>query len=111
MTDKVKIHPTVPPMAGVAGRTSEWRTSRPELFEDKCTKCMQCILHCPDDCFIINDEGFPVIEQYYCKGCMICEGVCPHNAIIEIPTLPGGEIDAMSIEDVLRLNYSKEKDE
>ena len=103
MTEKVIIHPLDKPKAGVAGRTSEWRTVRPELFEDKCTKCMQCVLHCPDDCFSLNDDGFPVIDQYYCKGCSICEQVCPHDAIIEIPTLPGGDVDAITIEEALRL--------
>lgn len=89
-----RIHPVVRPMAGVAGRTSEWRTQRPELFVDKCTKCMKCVVHCPDDCIALDEEGYPTIDQYYCKGCMICEAVCPVDAIIEIETLPGGDKDA-----------------
>ncbi len=95
MSEERHIHPIVRPMEGVAGRTSEWRTARPELFDYNCIKCMQCVLHCPDDCFTINEDGIPVIEQTYCKGCMICASVCPVDTIIEIPTLPGGEIDAI----------------
>ncbi|MDH5402901.1 MAG: 4Fe-4S binding protein [Candidatus Heimdallarchaeota archaeon] len=89
-----KIHPIVRPMAGVAGRTSEWRTQRPELKNELCTKCMMCVIHCPDDVINLDTNGFPVIDQYYCKGCMICQEVCPHSAIDEIETLPGGEFDA-----------------
>ena len=92
MTER-NIFPTVKPMEGVAGRTSEWRTVRPDLIEDNCIKCMQCIVHCPDDCIIIKDDGFPYIEQHYCKGCMICAGVCPKFTIFEVPVLPGGEVD------------------
>ena len=98
MSDKSptrKVHAIVRPMPGVAGRTSEWRTQRPELNEQLCTKCMNCVIHCPDDTIKVDQEtGFPVIDQYYCKGCMICESVCGHSAIIEIKTLPGGDKDA-----------------
>ena len=89
-----RIHPIVKPVSGIAGRTSEWRTQRPELHIDKCTQCMSCVLHCPDDVFSLDEDGFPVIDQYYCKGCMICLAVCPTDAIEEIPTLPGGDKDA-----------------
>ena len=90
-----RVHPIVRPKHGVAGRTSEWRTQRPELIEDLCTQCMKCVIHCPDDTISVDGKtGFPIIDQYFCKGCMICESVCPHDAIIEIETLPGGEKDA-----------------
>lgn len=95
MTEERFVHPIVRPMDGVAGRTSEWRTTRPALYEYNCIKCMKCVVHCPDDCFYINDDGIPVIIQEYCKGCQICTSVCPTNAIVEIPVLPGGEIDAV----------------
>ncbi len=80
-------------MAGVAGRTSEWRTERPDLHKENCTKCMLCVIHCPDDCIELETDGFPVIDQYYCKGCQICVEVCPHDAITTVLTLPGGDQD------------------
>lgn len=89
-----KVHPIVRPLSGVAGRTSEWRTQRPELTLEGCTKCMLCVIHCPDDTIDLDEDGFPRIDQYYCKGCMICEAVCPQGCITEVVTLPGGEIDA-----------------
>lgn len=93
-----RVHPIVRPMAGVAGRTSEWRTERPELHKENCTKCMACVIHCPDDVIELDKDGFPEIDQYYCKGCMICEAVCPHDAIETIETLPGGEKDVIKID-------------
>jgi Pyruvate/2-oxoacid:ferredoxin oxidoreductase delta subunit len=54
---------------------------------------MVCVIHCPDDVIELDADGFPSIDQHYCKGCMICEAVCPHEAIEEIETLPGGDKD------------------
>lgn len=56
---------------------------------------MACVIHCPDDVIELDNDGFPQIDQYYCKGCMICAEVCPHDTINEIATLPGGEKDAI----------------
>ncbi|MHA2170435.1 MAG: ferredoxin [Candidatus Kariarchaeaceae archaeon] len=89
-----RVHPIVRPVPGVAGRTSEWRTQRPELDLDGCTQCYACVIHCPDDCIDLDGDGFPVIDQYYCKGCMICEAVCRPDCIHEVVTLPGGDKDA-----------------
>ncbi len=55
---------------------------------------MKCVIHCPDDVIGLDEDGFPTIDQYYCKGCMICEAVCPVHAITEVETLPGGDKDA-----------------
>ena len=55
---------------------------------------MKCVILCPDDVIELDADGFPRIDQYYCKGCMICMEVCPHDTIEVIPTLPGGERDA-----------------
>ena len=69
----------------IAGKVSEWRTARPELIKEKCTKCAQCEIYCPDNCFTSDDEGFPLINYDHCKGCMVCVAVCPHDAFNEVP--------------------------
>ena len=62
MSDKSpprRVHPIVRPVPGVAGRTSEWRTQRPELHAEECTQCMNCVIHCPDDTIKVDPEtGF-----------------------------------------------------
>ena len=79
-----QIHPVQRPVDLIAGKVSEWRTARPELIKDKCTKCDQCTIFCPDNCFTHDEEGYPVIHYDYCKGCMVCVAVCPHDALDEI---------------------------
>ena len=78
-----KIHPIVRPVDGIAGSTKEWRSCRPKVDLNKCTKCGVCWLYCPDDCIEVNDKGYPEIVDVYCKGCMICSAVCAVKAIEE----------------------------
>jgi pyruvate ferredoxin oxidoreductase delta subunit len=42
--------------------------------------CLLCWLTCPDDSIIL-ENGVPAhIDMNYCKGCGICEKVCPRDA-------------------------------
>jgi 2-oxoacid:acceptor oxidoreductase gamma subunit (pyruvate/2-ketoisovalerate family)/2-oxoacid:acceptor oxidoreductase delta subunit (pyruvate/2-ketoisovalerate family) len=61
--------------------TSAWRTIRPVIALEKCTKCNFCWKFCPDDAIEFESEGFPVIRVDYCKGCGICAEECPPHAI------------------------------
>ncbi len=85
MTESRKVHPLLRPIHGAAGKTADWRTIKPVIEYDKCTKCNLCWLNCPDSCFSFDEEQYPVIDYTYCKGCMICMEVCPHDAILEVP--------------------------
>jgi pyruvate ferredoxin oxidoreductase gamma subunit len=60
--------------------TGTWSLDRP-LLTDECTACALCALFCPEGAISRND-GSMVIDYLYCKGCGICEVVCPvRNAI------------------------------
>ena len=60
--------------------TGTWSLDRPLLSAD-CTACAVCALFCPEGA-ITRDNGSMVIDYLYCKGCGICEAVCPvRNAI------------------------------
>jgi pyruvate ferredoxin oxidoreductase delta subunit len=74
------------PAVGEAGRTGEWRNSRPVMDPGKClavkqgkVTCQICWAYCPDGC-IAQGVG-PVIDLTYCKGCGICAEECPAHAI------------------------------
>jgi len=61
-------------------QTGTWSLDRPVLT-DECTACALCALFCPEGA-IARDDGSMVIDYLYCKGCGICEVVCPvRNAI------------------------------
>lgn len=62
-------------------KTGNWRIFKPVWDYDLCTKCMTCVMKCPDSCIKVNEEGFPYTDYENCKGCMICAGECPAKAI------------------------------
>lgn len=60
--------------------TGTWSLDRPVLG-DECTACAVCALFCPEGA-ISRSDGSMSIDLLYCKGCGICEVVCPvRNAI------------------------------
>jgi pyruvate ferredoxin oxidoreductase delta subunit len=71
---------------GEAGRTGDWRSSRPEIDNAKCipaknnrASCFVCWLYCPEG---VVKRSIPVeIDLDYCKGCGICAEECPGKAI------------------------------
>ena len=71
----------VPPLFPVsttdslAVHTGSWSLDRPVLTE-ACTACALCALFCPEGA-IARDDGSVVIDYLHCKGCGICEVVCP----------------------------------
>jgi len=54
-----------------------WRSVRPVVNEEKCVRCKQCYLYCPDG--TISTEIS--IDYDFCKGCGICAKICKVAAI------------------------------
>ncbi len=64
----------------LANHTGSWSLDRPVLT-DQCTACALCALFCPEGA-IARTNGSVAVDYLYCKGCGICEVVCPvRNAI------------------------------
>lgn len=62
--------------------TGDWRTYAPIIDENKCTRCMLCVIYCPDAAMIYVEEQDRIKVDYdHCKGCGICAHECPANAI------------------------------
>lgn len=68
--------------------TGTWRTERPSIKAQDCSRCMLCALYCPDSVISADASGMPVIDYDHCKGCMVCASVCPKHAISKIPEHP-----------------------
>ncbi len=62
-------------------KTASWRTMRPLIRLEACTKCNVCWKFCPDVAIAINEDGYPVVLLDYCKGCGICAEECKPRAI------------------------------
>lgn len=68
------------PGSFVENKTGSWRTFKPILDEENCNMCLICWFYCPEGCMKREDERLKIIYDY-CKGCGICEEVCPKDAI------------------------------
>ena len=66
--------------------TGTWSLDRPVLT-DECTACALCALFCPEG-VISRSDGAMVIDYLYCKGCGICEVVCPVRNAIALEAVP-----------------------
>ena len=65
--------------------TSSWRTIRPVVTLEKCTRCNVCWKFCPDDAIGFDASGYPVIRYEFCKGCGICAEECRPGAVQMVP--------------------------
>lgn len=52
------------------------------LFEELCTGCNDCVVHCPSNVFDAVDGAPPVIaRQLDCQTCYMCEMYCKADAL------------------------------
>ncbi len=77
-------------------RFKDLSTSRtgmiPLFIKDKCTRCGECDLTCPDYCFVwergkdpkTGKDGMVLlgIDYQYCKGCLRCTHICKFGALV-----------------------------
>ncbi len=74
------------PATSVEVKTGLWRTLRPVIDYDRCSRCWWvCSSFCPDSAINVDAAGRPEIDYDHCKGCMICVAQCPPHAIETIP--------------------------
>jgi len=69
------------PGSTALNKTGDWRSSKPQVDVQKCTRCGTCWVFCPDAAITISKEQGASINYDYCKGCGICASVCPFKAI------------------------------
>ncbi len=62
-------------------RTGLWRTMRPVIDHDKCSRCWLCSTFCPEGAISIDADGYPSVDYDHCKGCLICMAQCPSHAV------------------------------
>ena len=65
----------------INNKTGNWKTFKPVVDFKKCIHCMFCVLDCPDICIPVKDEKRLETNFEMCKGCGICESVCPVKCI------------------------------
>jgi 2-oxoacid:acceptor oxidoreductase delta subunit (pyruvate/2-ketoisovalerate family) len=65
-----------------AGPTGDWRSFRPILIKEKCTKCGFCWMYCPEGTISQSKDGYFTVDYRFCKGCGICAHECPKGAMV-----------------------------
>ncbi len=79
-------------------RFKDLSTSRtgmiPLFILDKCTRCGECDLTCPDYCFVwekgkdpkTGKDGMVLlgIDYQFCKGCLRCTHICKFGALVPV---------------------------
>lgn len=87
MTAQEKGWKEIPP-AGVCWKpsteylTGDWKTHQPVRDLEKCTRCLFCLIFCPDAAIHWNSDEEDIEFDYnFCKGCGICANECPVDAI------------------------------
>ena len=87
MTNQEKTWKEIAP-AGVCSKSSsgfltgDWKTYTPIRDLEKCTRCLLCVIFCPDGAINWRQEkGDIEFDFSYCKGCGICANECPTKAI------------------------------
>jgi pyruvate ferredoxin oxidoreductase delta subunit len=66
--------------------TGSWSEERPVLAA-ACNSCALCALFCPEGA-ITRVGGSMAVDYLYCKGCGICEVVCPVRDAIAMEEVP-----------------------
>ena len=67
-------------------KTGLWRTLRPVIDYERCSRCWWvCSTFCPDSAIAVDSDGRPDIDYDHSKGCLICVAKCPPHAIEAIP--------------------------
>ena len=62
-------------------KTGDWRSQRPIIDKEKCSKCTLCSIFCPEGGIERDAEEYFEVNLFYCKGCGICAKECPKKAI------------------------------
>jgi len=70
-----------------SNHTGSWSEEQPVLT-DECTACALCALFCPEGA-ISRVDGHMLVDALYCKGCGICEVVCPVRGAVHMDEVRG----------------------
>ena len=51
------------------------------IFTDGCGGCEKCVIACPNNVLIMENEKSSVNNSFGCKRCKVCMAICPNDCI------------------------------
>ena len=54
---------------------------KPEINEEECTGCAECVPACPSDALSVQDNKVTISTEIDCSYCGDCQEACPTGAI------------------------------
>lgn len=65
-----------------AGVSVPVSTSVAVVDKSGCDKCKRCLEECPYGVICLDRDGYPCVEELFCRGCHTCVGSCPRHCIV-----------------------------
>lgn len=52
-----------------------------DILFDECEGCEKCVIACPNNVLVMNDDKSSVNNSFGCKRCRVCVAICPNDCI------------------------------
>ena len=52
-----------------------------DINVEDCDGCEKCVIACPNNVLILDDESSAVNNSFGCKRCKVCMAICPNDCI------------------------------
>lgn len=59
----------------------EVEESHIDIFTDDCGGCEKCVIACPNNVLIMENDKSSVNNSFGCKRCKVCMAICPNDCI------------------------------
>ena len=62
-------------------KLSDEDDSHIDINVTECDGCEKCVIACPNNVLIIDDDKSSVNNSFGCKRCRVCVAICPNDCI------------------------------
>ena len=52
-----------------------------DICLDECEGCEKCVIACPNNVLVMDDDKSAVNNSFGCKRCKVCMAICPNDCI------------------------------
>ena len=52
-----------------------------DIFIDECEGCEKCVIACPNNVLVMENDKPSVSNSFGCKRCKVCMAICPNDCI------------------------------